>query len=207
VPETRKPRQRPDEGAATALIDATIQIVTTEGIAAATTRRIAEVAGLPLGAVHYWFASKEDLFGEVVRTIMNQMETAVEESTRGEAEKGNDLLTSLRAAWKFVEGNDPLRELMLFEIIVFALRNEGLKDLARTQYEVYRKTAHSGVASWLKSMNIESTSQQNAVATLIAVVFDGLTIAWLADPEGTKADDVLVLLSELMTRGLRVDSP
>jgi AcrR family transcriptional regulator len=201
MPETRKPRPRPDDGAASALIEATIQIVTTEGITAATTRRIAEVAGLPLGAVHYWFSSKEDLLEEVVRTIMNQMETAVADSTAQEAERGGDLLASLRAAWSFVETNDPLRELMLFEIIVFALRNEGLKDLARAQYGLYRATAHGGVASWLTSMGITTTREQNAVATLIAVVFDGLTIAWLADPDGTKVDDVLVLLSRLMTRG------
>ncbi len=190
------------------MIEATIQIVTTEGIAAATTRRIAEVAQLPLGAVHYWFSSKEDLFEEVVRTIMRQMESSMADSVADDdANPEADLLTSLRAAWSFVENNDPLRELMLFEIIVFALRNEGLKDLARAQYGLYRETAQRGIAAWLEGSTVQTTREQNAIATLIAVIFDGLTIAWLADPEGTKVDDVLVLLSRLMTRGLSDPSP
>ena len=47
-------------------IAAAITVVADEGVARATTRRIAEVAKIPLAGLHYCFATKEELFQAVV---------------------------------------------------------------------------------------------------------------------------------------------
>ncbi len=45
----------------TELVQAAIQVATREGLAATTTRRIAQELGISVGVVHYCFRSKEEL--------------------------------------------------------------------------------------------------------------------------------------------------
>ncbi len=51
---------------------------------------------------------------------------------------------------------------------------------------------------------LETTGVQLAdadtLAGFVAALFDGVTLAWLADPEGTRPDDIFVFVSELLTR-------
>ena len=56
------------------LISAAIEVVTRDGLAAATTRRISEQAGLPLGTFHYWFSNKEELFECLFEEILKEIE-------------------------------------------------------------------------------------------------------------------------------------
>src|ERR1700685_2397668 len=56
------------------LISAAIAVVTRDGLTAATTRRISEQAGLPLGTFHYWFSNKEELFECLFEEILKEIE-------------------------------------------------------------------------------------------------------------------------------------
>jgi len=51
------------------LIEAATKVIRTHGVVKATTRRIAEAAGAPLGSLHYCFRSKEELFEEVANNF------------------------------------------------------------------------------------------------------------------------------------------
>lgn len=63
------PRARGTEnGARTRLIEATAKIMSQEGYAAATSRRIATEAGVKQALVYYYFPSMDDLFVEVLRS-------------------------------------------------------------------------------------------------------------------------------------------
>jgi AcrR family transcriptional regulator len=66
-----KRRTQAERRAATraALLDATIACLVEDGYARTTTRRIAERAGLTLGAVHHHFGSKAELLDETRRHI------------------------------------------------------------------------------------------------------------------------------------------
>jgi AcrR family transcriptional regulator len=72
----RSPRQRSAGGRRAELVAAAARVVSRDGVAAATTRRIADEAGLPQGLVHYWFASKDELLQEVIMTLLSQFEAA-----------------------------------------------------------------------------------------------------------------------------------
>ena len=54
------------------LIDAAIRVISREGMAGATTRKIAEQAGAPLASLHYSFADKEELFSAVIAHGVDQ---------------------------------------------------------------------------------------------------------------------------------------
>ena len=44
-----------------AVVDAAVEVIASEGLARATTRRVAEKAQVPLGVIHYCFRSKDEL--------------------------------------------------------------------------------------------------------------------------------------------------
>ncbi|HET6734596.1 TetR/AcrR family transcriptional regulator [Mycobacterium sp.] len=56
-----------DVGARQRLMEATAQIMREEGYAAATSRRVAAVAGVRSALVYYYFPTMDDLFAEVLR--------------------------------------------------------------------------------------------------------------------------------------------
>ncbi len=189
-------RVRAHDGKRQALIDAATTVIARDGVAAATTRRIAEEASLPLGTVHYWFADKDALLEAVVNDILAKLSAAVTDANQPSADL--DILGALRAAWKVVEDDDPGAQLAMFELTALALRTPGMEEFARKQYAMYREVAAQAIVPWLESQGRELPGGSAAASRLVAVLFDGMTLAWLADPEGSNPDQVFQLLAWLL---------
>jgi AcrR family transcriptional regulator len=200
--EARAIRRKNDDGRREDLIAAATKVIVRDGVAAATTRRIAAEAGVPLGTVHYWFASKDDLLAAVVQSVLDDLESAVAAAqtpaVRPDDSGAPDLLESFRAAWRVVEADEPGRQLSLYELTNVALRTAGMEELAAKQYGSYRAVAAHAVQRWYDHFGAELPGGLEALARLVAYVFDGVTLAWLADPDGAEQDSVFVLLSHLL---------
>jgi AcrR family transcriptional regulator len=174
------------------LVEAAIRLIAREGVAAASTRRVSEEAGIPPGTFHYWFADKEELLECVIRTILDDLESARSDSASG----GGGLADGWKAAFEIVRSDNPGRQLAMYELTTVALRTPELRSLAREQYAAYRQAGLASVADWLRDR--ETSFRPGVLGALVAAVFDGLTLAWLADPEGTPVDEVLELLAALL---------
>jgi DNA-binding transcriptional regulator YbjK len=48
------------------LLEATLEVIGREGVDAVTHRRVAELAGVPLGSTTYWFASRQEMLTEAL---------------------------------------------------------------------------------------------------------------------------------------------
>lgn len=197
--ESRRPRRRQDPSRRDKLVAAAGRVIAREGVSATTTRLIAAEADVPLGMLHYWFEGKDALLRAVLEDVVHQLQAAATEThaAAGTGERG-DMLAAFRAAWRVVAEDDPGRQISLYELTTTALRDEDLAALARTQYELYRKTASNTVAPWLDRIPADLPGGHQALARLVAVVFDGVTLAWLADPEGSRPDEVFRLLSYVL---------
>ena len=207
---TRSPQRRADNGRRAQLISAARTVIAREGVAAATTRRITEEAGLPHGAFHYWFAGKEELlqqeqlFEELVAESLRDMTDsaaarAADTASGAEASLG-DLL---RAAFDVVERDEQVRpgyQLAGYELTALALRTPALRDLARRQYQAYRDTAAAITAPWVAGRRVDLPGGPDALNQLIAILFDGLVLAWLADPDGTDPDEMFTIIDALADR-------
>lgn len=117
------------------LIDAAISVLASEGIGAATTRRITDEAGLALGAFHYAFRNKDDL----LEAVMERLSRGVEEVLEGSVLEPSQSLerfgeTLARTFWNYVE-QTPQLQLAQYELTVHAMRDAGLRPLAELQYE------------------------------------------------------------------------
>jgi DNA-binding transcriptional regulator YbjK len=196
----RSPRKRAADGRRAELVQAAARVVSRDGVAAATTRRIAEEAGLPQGLVHYWFASKDELIQEVVTSLLTQFEAAAAPAVADVEDPAGYVLSAFRAAFGVVEADDPGRQLATYELTTWALRTPRLRDVARQQYAAYRQTAAAIVAPWLAAHGQDFPASAAALAQFVAVLFDGAVLAWLADPEGTRPGDIFDLASDLLGR-------
>jgi AcrR family transcriptional regulator len=185
-------------------VAAAARVVSREGVAAATTRRIAEEAGLPQGLVHYWFASKDELLQEVIMTLLSQFEEAAIAPVGADVQDpAGYVLSAFRAAFAVVQADDPGHQVATYELTTWALRTPHLREIARQQYTAYRETAAAIAAPWLAAHGRDFPGRADAMAQFVAVLFDGTVLAWLADPEGTKPDEIFALAAELLARGTR----
>ncbi|MEV6558232.1 TetR/AcrR family transcriptional regulator [Nocardia sp. NPDC051756] len=87
-----------------ALIQAVFTVIKDEGYAAASTRRIAAVAGSSLGAMNYHFSTRHELIAEAFDEIFGRATAEFQESVRqleAEGEGGiGAILDSLWALWR-----------------------------------------------------------------------------------------------------------
>jgi len=181
----RSSQRRSDDGRRAQLIEAATRVIGREGVAAATTRRIAAEAGVPHGLVHYWFTGKDELLEEVVQGMLRQLEAATgAPSVRPELDAAADFAQRFRSAFEVIEGDDQGRHIALFELTTWSLRSPEYRNVARAQYAAYRATAESVTGPWLADHGIELPASPQVFAQFVAALFDGVNLAWLADPDG-----------------------
>ena len=65
VPSRKAPRQERARATVNAIVLAAAHILRSEGLAAVTTNRIAEVAGVSIGSLYQYFPNKEGVLGEL----------------------------------------------------------------------------------------------------------------------------------------------
>jgi AcrR family transcriptional regulator len=192
-------RQRGSRATSDELVDAALRVIAREGVQGATTRKIADEAGVPLGTVHYWYAGKAELLADVIRVVIARIQRAVDSTDRAHDGSAADARMGLHAAWVEIVGDDPGAQLGMYELTTLALRSADMRGLASEQYRSYRHLAARSVAEVFTALDAD---RAELLAELIAVTFDGLCLAWLADPEGSRPTEVLDLLADLITQSV-----
>jgi len=168
------------------LIAATIRVMTTEGIEAVSTRRVAQEAGVSVGVVHYCFGSKENL----LRRVIHQLVDDIRESAQARISPGQDLTASLSKATEAFMGDvedRADRHLLTYEIVTYALRTEGAEDLARWLYECYQSAAVATLEAAAEAAGVRWIVPVDVVARILTAANDGVTLEWLVRRDGTQA--------------------
>ncbi|HEY0970113.1 MAG TPA: TetR/AcrR family transcriptional regulator [Gemmatimonadales bacterium] len=92
---TRRPEERPQE-----LLDAALEVFSTNGYRATRLEQVAEAAGVTKGSIYYYFSTKEELLTQALESRIGTIFSGIEaESHRPAATAVDRLRTVLRAAW------------------------------------------------------------------------------------------------------------
>jgi AcrR family transcriptional regulator len=197
----RRTANRTDAAKRQELIAAATRLIAREGVAAASTRKVAQEAGVPTGTFHYWFASREELLAEVIQELLVQFDDAA--AREALTERSSDLRSMFAKAFEVVNSDDPGRQLAMYELTAAALRSPELRELARDQYASYRETAGRFVGPWYEqhgdALRDKLGVDLQTVTRFLAMFFDGAVLAWLADPEQARAEEVFAFVSSLLT--------
>ncbi|MEU4395006.1 TetR family transcriptional regulator [Kribbella sp. NPDC023855] len=172
------------------LVQAAIQVATREGLAATTTRRIAQELGISVGIVHYCFRSKEELLHEVIRVISDAQVVAA----RSAITPGGDLAGSVRNAflgfWQLVEST-PEEQLLTYELTSWALRNAETEPLAREQRASQLAGIEAILAAISAATEVEWKVPAEQLARMTLAITDGVTLGWLVDRDTASAVQAL----------------
>lgn len=187
------------------LIDAAIRVAQREGVAATTTRRIAAEAGASLATVHYCFASKQELFEEVLTAIITELSEAAQGDLRPGVDARTLLREGLRALWVIVE-KEPAKQQLTYELTHYALRQPGMESFARWQYE----TSYAACATHLEGIAVAAgigwSLTMPVLARMLMTVIDGVVLGWLVDRDSLSAVAALDSLADLLaTLAVRPD--
>jgi AcrR family transcriptional regulator len=187
--------ERRDTSKREAFVAAAVRVMARDGVAALTTRRIAEEARLPQGIFHYWFASKAELLEAVLHEVMVDAATATAPPDADPA----DPARNWKAAFKSIREDEAGRQLGAYELTAMALRNPELRPMAQQLYQTYHEMARTDLTPLVDELNADGADlDPDLVAALIAALFDGLTFSWLANPDGPRPEEVLDLAFRLL---------
>lgn len=158
------------------ILDRTIEVFAEVGFEGASLRAVGEAIGVSHAALRRYFATREELFLEVLREKDRQ---ALAEAR----ERGRDTLSlaeSLEDYASKVPGLIALRTSMVARAL--EERNERSRDFFRERYASLRAEARDAMAARGAAVVRDDVSLDAAAALVIATL-DGLTTQWLLDPE------------------------
>lgn len=170
-----------------ALVQAALAVIYRDGVAAATTRTIVAEADMSLASFHYVFGSRDELIREVIAAIVGDVEVAASLSLEPGRDIAETVRNGLRAYLEHVRA-DPMREVMLNELMNHALRDPELAHLPQAQYRIYRQTAAVLLELAATASNVRWNRPMDEMAHFFATFTDGLSLTWLGDRDDAAAE-------------------
>jgi len=179
------------------IIDAAIEVIAQEGLARATTRRIAERANAPLGALHYCFRNKEELIQVVADEGAQMLEAAFDEVDPSVGFE-QTLRDSIGALWRWVEGNAGL-QLALLELAMWRIReaDEGT-DLYVMWDRFGGDLLRDRLGRALEQDPVDLMVPLDEIVRFINHRFDGLMLEYAASNDAAACERQTELLADAM---------
>jgi TetR/AcrR family transcriptional regulator, regulator of biofilm formation and stress response len=184
------------------LVGAARAVLEREGMAGATLRAVAAEAGVPLGTVHYIFASKEQLLRAVLEDVIDEIADAARASAGDATDFPSAMRRTALEVWsRLVEGHAE-HQLMQYELTLWALRTPGMADLARRQYGLYVEVLTAIWSEAAARAGFTPAIPADQLARLHLAGVDGLILQYLTlgDAERARAD-LAALVGQLVRYG------
>ncbi len=191
----RIPRQPRGEERRERILRATLGVIGRDGIPAVTHRRVAEEAGVPLGSLTYWFATKDDLLREALRLFVDE-EAARLRRVGDEIEEG---MTPAEIAERFsavLEAGQGPEQVAQFELYLEAARNPALREVARQCFAAYEDVCRVA----LRAVGVEAPPGHPLPALFVALA-DGLGLRRLGGGGAPDVRDAMLALFEASPAG------
>lgn len=170
----------------TRIVGAAASVIVRDGIAAATTRRIAEEAGVPLGLIHYAFADKQNLFAAVYEFWMDSTISAGLAVVETGVGLGRAARSLADAVFSWAEADLNLGAAQ-YELLLWARRSAP--TLADSMYQ--RWVDIWGAALARAAEPGTSADEINAVLEQLLITVDGVFIRLLSTGDMTDARRIL----------------
>lgn len=170
----------------TTIIAATIRVLTRDGLAETTTRKIAAEAKVNQATLRYYFGSKDDLLFAVLQEMMRVTRQIVQTSLPMNEDLHTAIAKGLKAFWAHVE-EAPELQIIQYELTMYALRRPQSAWLAREQYQGYSSVIESLFRGSLEVSGKTSAVPLPEVARFVIGGIDGLILQFISEPDTSRA--------------------
>lgn len=175
-----------------------MRVMKRDGVAAATTRAVTTEAGMPHGAFHYCFRSKNELFREVFQSDADAAFTAALDVLGAGTDLHACLERALAAFWaETVADRDA--QVVLVELSSLALR-EPLEELRKWQVEVYTSRLGEELAALADRTGSRWRVDPRVLGGLLYSALTGITESWLALGESADPQAQIDLLTNAVAQ-------
>ncbi len=179
------------------LLDAAVAVMRTGGISAATTRAVADRAGLPQGAFHYCFGSKDELFAAL---LDRELDASLGQAWDAVAAT-DDLETGIAAALRAILDRvrtDPEYHLLTAELVDVAARTPELAHVAHREHTAYVDQAEAMLHRWRAGDRPALDPRTRAVGVVAAAT--GIMAGWLSTRDDRAAEGSVALFAAGLAR-------
>lgn len=159
------------------IIDAARDVLVERGYGDASTRAVAERAGVQLSLVHYHFGSKQQL----LLAVLDRENERLLERQQGLYGAPGPLADKWRTACDYLD--DDLRSgyvRVLWELWAAGLADPELAERWRETMAGWRDLVQSVFEAWAEELEVELPLSPRVLASLVANVFQGIEIELLA---------------------------
>jgi AcrR family transcriptional regulator len=186
------------------IVDAARDVLLERGHGGASTRAVADEAGVRLSLVHYHFGGKQGLLLEVLE---RENELLLKRQQKLYAAPG-PLAEKWRTACDFLD--EDIRSgyvRVLWELWAAGLADETLAAGWRDAMGAWRRLLESVFAAWAEELEIELPLSPRALSTLLSNLFQGIEIELLAGvpeqdaPHGEVLEALGVLIERAEAKG------
>jgi TetR/AcrR family transcriptional regulator, regulator of biofilm formation and stress response len=176
------------------LVAAAFRVVAREGVAAASTRRIASEAKVPPAIVHYCFHSVDELIDALVVSVLTEVAEAAAVALRASGAVEHSLRSALQRLWGSYR-DDPARHKAVVALMAHALRRPAAVVIVRE---------HQGRLGFLAERFLIDVAARNQATwrsptEVLGRVFlstvDGVLFDWLIDRDDAKTEAALEWLT------------
>ena len=190
-------RHRPAAERRDQLLNAAVEVMCEGGIAAASTRAVAERADLPQSAFHYCFRSKDEMFAALLeRELDASLGSAWDAVTEAQ-----DLESGIAAAFHAIleqVRKDPEYYLLTAELVDVAARIPELAHIASRQHSAYVDHTEKMLRRWQDSTGEPVSVDSRSLAEVLVATSTGISSAWLSARDDESAQASITLLSSAL---------
>jgi AcrR family transcriptional regulator len=181
-----------------AIIDAAVEVIATEGLSRTTTRRVAEQAGAPLGALHYCFRNKDEMMELVLQRGRTTLEAALESIDPSGGFEAT-IRSCVNGYWKWMRDNLGLN-LALMELLMWAIRrSEQSKALYKRLNDPFGgMSMRKHLAAAAELDGIDPAIPIDDVVRFIIHRFDGLVFEYAASGDKAATQRQVDLLTDAL---------
>lgn len=168
------------------ILQAAIRVLAREGLAEATTRKIAAEAGVNQAMLGYYFGGKDELLLAVLQEMMRltgEIARAAVPTDRGPREA---FASALTAFWAHVE-EAPELQVMQYELTLYALRRPASAWLARQQYAGYAAVVEALVREVYAAAGQTPAIPAEELARFLVGGLDGMILQFVSDRDTARA--------------------
>lgn len=179
------------------ILKAAIEVIASEGLAAATTRRIAEQAGAPLGAMHYCFKNKDELVQLIAQEGANMLQsyfTEFDPNAGIEATIRNDI----ESMWRWYQDNIGL-QVALTEMGFARIRRGGAPEEVYAMWGPYgRDIMRDHLQRAQRNDSQKLMLPIDDIVRFILHRFDGMTLEYAASKDRRSCQRQIDMLADAM---------
>ena len=175
------------------LIEGAMRALSEHGVADTTTRKIAEMSGQRVSALHYHFKDKDALLFAVLEEVALILNRHLEDELKPVRDLVQCVEALIRATWQLMARTRDL-QILQFEMTFYAVRHPDAAWLAQKQYEgllaQYERFLSERQASKVDKRQLQS------LAHFVIAGLDGILVQELAYPDEARSSETLEYLIE-----------